>query len=84
MKTIPTVAVVVAGDKNLTRITGLRPLNDETLASFGKAVARRAPGHLYYIIEFSERGIQRKKGVPLYVWHVGEGFDHTDGWWTET
>lgn len=84
MKTITEVAVVVAGDKNLTRITGLRPLNDATLASFAKVVARRDPGRLYYILEFSSRGMQRKKGDPLYVWHVGDGFEHTDGWWTET
>jgi len=78
------VAVAVAGGKNLTRITSLRPLTDETLASFARTVAKKAPGRSYHVVEFSERGAQRKKGDPLYTWHVGEGFEHGDGWWTET
>ena len=78
------VAVAVAGEHNLTKITNLRPLNDETLASFARAVAGRAPDRTYYVFECSERGMQRKKGDPLYVWHVGDGFRHAEGWWVET
>jgi len=78
------VAVAVVGEKNTTKITGLRPLCDETLAAFAKSVARRPAGRTYYIFECSERGAQNKKGAPLYVWHVGDGFEHTEGWWAET
>jgi hypothetical protein len=84
MNTKTLVAVAVAGNKNLTKITGVRPLSDETLTSFAKSVARREPGRIYYVVECSERGYQRKKGDPIYTWHVGDGFDHTEGWWTET
>lgn len=77
------VAIAVAGDRNLTRITGLRQLSDATLDSFARAVAGKEPGRLYYVVECSERGRQRKKGDPLYVWHVGDGFRHANGWWTE-
>jgi hypothetical protein len=84
MKTATMVAVAVDGDRNLTRITGIRPLCDATLESFAKAVARRTPDRNYYVVEFSERGTQRKKGDPLYFWHVGDGFYHAAGWWTET
>ena len=83
-RVLPMVAVAAAGERNLTKITGIRPLSDETLDSFARTVARRAPGRLYYIVECSERGAQRKKGDPLYVWHVGDGFEHAAGWWTET
>lgn len=79
----PMVAVAVAGDRNLTRISGSQPLSDRTLASFARTVAGKAPGKLYYVVEVSERGRQRKKGDPLYVWHVGEGFHHAEGWWTD-
>ncbi len=78
------VAVAVAGPSNLTKITGIKPLSDETLASFARTVARKEPGRLYYVVECSEHGAQRKKGDPLYSWHVGDGFEHADGWWTET
>lgn len=78
------IAVAVAGTRNLTKITGLRPLCSETLDSFARTVAKKEAGKLYYIVECSERGAQRKKGDPLYVWHVGEGFQHAEGWWTET
>jgi len=84
MKTNTMIAVAVAGEKNLTRITGIRQLCDVTLDSFAKLVARKEPGRLYCVIECSERGAQRKKGEPLYAWHVGDGFEHKDGWWTET
>lgn len=78
------IAVAVVGERNVTKITGIRPLCDETLAQFAKTVAGKAPGRTYYIYECSERGAQNKKGDPLYVWHVGDGFEHADGWWTET
>jgi hypothetical protein len=80
------VAVVVEGGQNLTRITSLRPLNDETLDAFAKYVSRKRSGRNYYIYEFSERGMQRKKGAALYRWHMGEGFlrPHYEGWWVET
>ncbi len=78
------IAVAVAGDKNLTRITNIRPLCDGTMDQFAKIVARKQPDRLYYIVEVSERSrAQRKKGDPLYVWHVGDGFEHASGWWTE-
>jgi len=84
MSTNTMVALAVVGAKNLTKITGIRPLCDATLDSFAKSVARREPGRLYYVVECSERGAQRKKGEPLYAWHVGDGFQHAEGWWTET
>lgn len=84
MKANTMVAVYVVGEENLTRITGIRPLCNETLGSFAKVAASRQPGRLYYVVECSERGAQRRKGDPLYAWHVGDGFDHAAGWWTET
>ncbi len=78
------IAVAVAGDKNLTRITNIRLLCDGTMDQFAKIVARKQPGRSYYLVEVSERGAQRKKGDPLYVWHVIEGFEHASGWWIET
>ncbi len=83
MKAETMIAVAVAGDKNLTRITGIRPLCSQTLDSFARSVAQKEAGRLYYVVEHSERGRQRKKGDPLYVWHVGDGFEHADGWWVE-
>ena len=77
------IAVAVAGNKNLTRITGIRPLCGQTLDSFAGSVAQKEAGRLYYVVECGERGSQRKKGDPLYVWHVGDGFQHADGWWVE-
>ena len=71
------VAVVVAGPRNRTRVTSIRPLGGETLDNFAKAVARKEPGR-YYVIEYSEHGQQRKKGDPLYAWHVSDGFGHVD------
>jgi carotenoid cleavage dioxygenase-like enzyme len=47
-------------------------------------VARKRSGRFYYVVECSPNGMQRKRGEPLYVWHVGDGFEHSDGWWTET
>ena len=78
------IAVAVAGDKNLTRITNIRPLCDGTMDQFAKIVARKQSDRSYYIVEVSERGAQRKKGDPLYAWHVGEGLEHASGWWIET
>lgn len=78
------IAVVVAGSRNLTRITGLRLFYTGALEDLAKVVARKEPGKTYYIQEFSATGMQRKKGDPLYVWHVGDGFEHSEGWWVET
>lgn len=79
------VAVVVEGAQNLTRITGLQPLCDQTLDSFARIVAGKRSGRAYYVYEFSARGMQRKTGDALYRWHIGEGFrGQMDGWWVET
>lgn len=77
------VAVVVAGDANMTRVTHPRVLSEPTLDSFAASVQKKQPNRLYYIYEFNEAGT-RKKGDPLYVWHVGAGFSHANGWWTDT
>lgn len=78
------IAVAVAGARNVTKITSVRPLCKETLDSFADSVRKRPAGKLYYVFECSERGAQNKKGDPLFVWHVGDGFAHRDGWWVET
>ena len=78
------VAVSVVGPRNVTRIGPIRPLCELTLDLFAKLVKKKRPGLTYYIHEYSEGGMQRRKHDPLYVWHVGEGFSHGDGWWVET
>ena len=46
-----------------------------------RAVRGKNPERDYYVIEIRE-GLRRPiKGERLYKWHVGEGFDHKEGWW---
>jgi hypothetical protein len=78
------IAIVVAGQKNLTKITGNRDLTENTLESFRKVVIRKDPSRSYYIFECFPSGAQKKKkGAALYAWHVGEGFEHSEGWWVD-
>lgn len=78
------VAVVVLGDAQLTRVTRPQPLSQATLDSFARQVGDKAPGRTYFVVDMSDtaRGWKRTRGHdPLYVWWVGEGFSHDQGWW---
>jgi hypothetical protein len=78
------VAVGVVGPRNITCVGPIRVLCDMTLDLFAKSVKKKRPGLTYYIYEYSEGIAQRRKHDPLYVWHVGEGHSHSEGWWVET
>jgi hypothetical protein len=74
------VAVAVQGDRNFTRITSPAELNDATLDKLAQVVARKAPGRVYQLVRILNRK-QWEKGDTLFTWHVGEGFEHSEGWW---
>lgn len=78
------VAVAVAGPKNLTRISRMAlPLTEKVLEQFARLVARKEPDRIYYIVAVDEATWGTRKKEVLYQWHVGEGFEHKDGWWVE-
>jgi hypothetical protein len=79
-------AVFVDGDKNTTRVTD--PVRCEAggfeaaLEVLAGRVRGKTPGRCYdvYHVRDTRRGLKRA-GSPLYTWHVGEGFEHHEGWW---
>ena len=81
------VAVAVLGEQNLSRISSAHRLPhvvtqvEQALEWASHIVARKQPGRIYYIVEVYERTWKKKPGDPLYVWHVGDGFEHHEGWW---
>ncbi len=78
------VAVVVVGDTNMTRVTVPEALSQRALDSFARQVAGKEAGRTYYVVPISDtrRGWKQTPGRdPLYVWHVGDGFEHAEGWW---
>lgn len=78
------VAVFVLGKVNTTRVTVPDHLSDRILDFFASSVARMDPARTYYIYRVAERTDKRLQGLdPLYVWYVGDGFDHSDGWWVK-
>jgi len=77
------IAVAVAGPQRLTRITVALPRSAETLERFARAVARKQPGRIYYVVAVDEATWGSRRKDVLYTWHVGEGFAHEEGWWVE-
>lgn len=84
------VAVVVerTGSSQATRITSSAgcELNEGTLAAFAEVVRGKAPDGTYSVVELkpSATGRQRPRiGFTCYKWHVGEGFEHKEGWWVD-
>lgn len=80
------VAVVVVGKRNVTRITMARPLTKESLDSFARIIAKKAPDRTYLVVPISDtkHGLrQTPNREPYYRWHVGEGFEHHEGWWID-
>lgn len=76
------VAAFIVGEQNVTRITTAGPLNDATLDRLARYVATGKPWRTYYVMLVEDRLWKKRRGHdPLYVWHVGEGFEHADGWW---
>jgi hypothetical protein len=76
------VALTVRGDRNETRLTFPTVLDDGALERLAEIVRRKDPARVYYLVEMrGPRHIQ--KGDTLYVWHVGDGFAHEDGWWVD-
>lgn len=80
-KTQPHFAVAVMGRRNFTRITPAYPMNDALLDSFAARVAKSSPKATYYIVEVDLITHGRRWKYPVYRWHVGEGFEHKEGWW---
>ncbi len=71
------IKAAVQGPQNMTSLSGGFPHNQESLDLLGRHIAQnKTPGKRYYIVT------QRDK-IPLYRWHVGEGFKHSEGWWVE-
>lgn len=77
------IAAFHVGVQNETRVTGVYSLSQEALDALARSVARKCPGH-YYVAEVSGKMQRRNARLgPLYTWHVGDGFEHADGWWVE-
>lgn len=77
------VAVVVQGEQNDTRITYPQELNQAALDGLARLVAKKDPTRIYYVVAMTKRRRGFAKGDVLYVWHVGEGFEHHEGWWID-
>lgn len=76
------IAVATLGQKNMTRVTAAHDLSDANLDRLAQVVAKKNPNKTYYVVEVTGRTWAKKAGSdPLYVWHVGEGFTHAQGWW---
>lgn len=80
------IAVFVDGDKNTTRVTVPHDFNEAGLESLARHIRRKAPGRDYdvHYVKDTRRGIKRSGDTPLYTWHVGDGFEHHEGWWIST
>ena len=76
------IALFTVGAERFTRLTSGRPNTEATLESMARIVAGKNPNKSYYVFEVRDSDWNRRR-VPLYVWHVGEGFAHEDGWWVD-
>jgi hypothetical protein len=77
------VAVVVSGDRNDTRITYPTELTQSGLDWLAQVVAEKDPSRIYNVVAITKRRRGFAKGDVLYQWHVGEGFEHHEGWWID-
>lgn len=77
------VAVVVRGEQNDTRITYPQELTQAALNGLACFVAGKDPTRTYYVMSITKQGYRFVKHNVLYVWHVGDGFEHHEGWWID-